>query len=105
MDSLNSTSAPITLTEYLQGLDQDTVARMSRPGSPEVMALMDQHIMGLLGHLPPQGFDVTITTNRENLGRLLATALMSGYFLRGAEQRLEMEQSFATIIHETDPNS
>jgi len=94
---LNSPVTPASLTEYLQGLDPETVARMSRPSSPEVMALMDQHIASLLGHLPPQGFDVTITTNRENLGRLLATALMSGYFIRGAEQRMQMEQSFANI--------
>ncbi len=97
---LNATShpsAPVSLSDYLQGLDQETVARMSRPSSPEVMALMDQHILSLLGQLPPQDFDITITTSRENLGRLLATALMSGYFLRGAEQRLQMEQSLAFL--------
>ena len=38
-------------------------------------------------------FDVEITTNRENLGRLLASAMMSGYFLRGAEQRMTFEDS------------
>lgn len=95
LNPTSNSATPISLSDYLQGLDQETVARMSRPSSPEVMALMDQHIMSLLGHLPPQEFDVTITTNRENLGRLLATALMSGYFLRGAEQRLKMEQSLA----------
>jgi hypothetical protein len=38
-------------------------------------------------------FEVTITTNRENLGRLLASAMMSGYFLRNAEQRMTFEKS------------
>ncbi|MFM7325775.1 MAG: DUF760 domain-containing protein, partial [Nodosilinea sp.] len=30
---------------------------------------------------------------RESLGRLLASAMMSGYFLRGAEQRMTMERA------------
>lgn len=54
---------------------------------------MEQNIVGLLGHLPPERFGVTVTTDREQLGRLLASAMISGYFLRNAEQRLQFEQS------------
>ncbi|WP_208346214.1 DUF760 domain-containing protein, partial [Aetokthonos hydrillicola] len=32
-------------------------------------------------------------TNRENLGRLLASAMISGYFLRNAEQRMNFEMA------------
>ncbi|MEL6816865.1 MAG: DUF760 domain-containing protein, partial [Cyanobacteria bacterium J06598_3] len=45
-------------------------------------------------------FDVTVTTNRENLGRLLASAMMSGYFLRGAEQRLAFEEQLMDSLSE-----
>jgi hypothetical protein len=31
------------------------------------------------------------------LGRLLASAMMSGYFLRNAEQRMGFEQSFHSL--------
>jgi hypothetical protein len=54
---------------------------------------MERNIVGLLGTLPPEHFGVTITTNRENLGRLLASAMVSGYFLRNAEQRMVFEKS------------
>ena len=44
--------------------------------------------------MPQENFDVSISTSRENLGRLLASAMMSGYFLRNAEQRMSFEESW-----------
>jgi hypothetical protein len=81
------------LLNYVQSLSPDTVAQLSRPTSKEAFQVMERNIMGLLGGLPAEEFDVTITTNRENLGRLLASAMMSGYFLRNAEQRMGLERS------------
>ncbi|NER78530.1 MAG: DUF760 domain-containing protein [Leptolyngbya sp. SIO1D8] len=81
------------LLQYVQSMSPETIAQLSRPVSSEVMQVMEHNIIGLLGGLPNQHFDITVTTNRENLGRLLASAMMSGYFLRGAEQRLAFEDS------------
>lgn len=79
--------------QYVQAMEPETIAQLSRPVSPEVMQVMENNIVGLLGGLPSQHFDINITTSREHLGRLLASAMMSGYFLRGAEQRLAFEES------------
>ncbi len=73
-------------------MNPETVAQLSKPGSGEVLQVMERNIIGLLGGLPSEHFDVTITTSREHLGRLLASAIMSGYFLRNAEQRLQFER-------------
>ena len=81
------------LLQYVQAMSPDTVAQLSRPVSSEVMQVMEHNIVGLLGGLPSQHFDITVTTSREHLGRLLASAMMSGYFLKGAEQRLAFEDS------------
>ena len=83
-----------SLMQYVHAMSPETITQLSNPTSSEVQQMMEHNIIGLLGGLPSQHFDVEITTNRESLGRLLASAMMSGYFLRGAEQRLEMEQSF-----------
>ena len=82
-----------SLMQYIYGMSPETVAQLSNPASAEVQQMMENNIIGLLGGLPSQHFDVEITTNRESLGRLLASAMMSGYFLRGAEQRMAMEHS------------
>ncbi|MEM7796754.1 MAG: DUF760 domain-containing protein [Cyanobacteria bacterium P01_C01_bin.118] len=82
-----------SLMQYVQAMEPETIAQLSRPVSTDVMQAMEHNIIGMLGGLPTEGFDVSVTTSRENLGRLLASAMMGGYFLKGAEQRLEMEKS------------
>lgn len=84
------------LWEYVQSMSPDTIARLSKPMSTEVFQVMERNIMGLLGNLPSEHFGVNISTNRENLGRLLASAMISGYFLRNAEQRMVFEKSLQT---------
>ncbi len=85
------------LWQYVQSLSPDTIEQMSKPNSTEVFQLMEQNIMGLLGHLPAEHFGVSISTSREHLGRLLASAMMSGYFIRNAEQRMDFENAICQM--------
>lgn len=82
-----------SLWHYVQSLSPETVTHLSQPESREVLDIIEHNITGLLGNMPQEGFQVEINTNRENLGRLLASAMLSGYFLRNAEQRMGFEQS------------
>ncbi len=79
------------LWQYVKSLSPEMVNHLSKPSSPEVMQVIERNIIGLLGNLPSDHFGVTISTNRENLGRLLASAMISGYFLRNVEQRMNFE--------------
>jgi hypothetical protein len=79
------------LWQYVKSLSPEMVNHLSKPSSPEVMQVIERNIIGLLGNLPSEHFGVTISTNRENLGRLLASAMISGYFLRNVEQRMNFE--------------
>lgn len=81
------------LWQYVQSMNPETVAQLSKPGTSEVFQVMERNIIGMLGGLPSEHFDVSITTSREQLGRLMASAMMSGYFLRNAEQRMTFERS------------
>ena len=85
------------LWHYVQSLSPETITQLSQPESQEVFQIIEHNISGLLGSVPSENFDVAISTNRENLGRLLASAMMSGYFLRNAEQRMGFEQSLLSI--------
>lgn len=82
------------LWDYVQSMSPETIAQLSKPMSAEVFQVMERNIVGLLGNLPSEHFGVTINTSRENLGRLLASAMISGYFLRNAEQRMVFEKSW-----------
>lgn len=91
------------LWEYVQSMSPDTIAHLSKPMSSEVFQVMERNIVGLLGHLPSEHFGVSVSTSRENLGRLLASAMISGYFLRNAEQRMVFEKSLQTAdFHGSD---
>ncbi|MBH8576732.1 DUF760 domain-containing protein [Nostocaceae cyanobacterium CENA369] len=81
------------LWQYVKALSPDTVTQLSKPTSTEVFQVMERNIVGLLGNLPSEHFGVTVTTSRESLGRLLASAMISGYFLRNAEQRMNFEMA------------
>jgi len=80
--------------EYVQSLNRETVVELSKPDSPEVLQLIQQAIVAMLGNLPHDRFDTVITTSREELGRLLGSAMVDGYFLRNAEQRFQIEKTF-----------
>ena len=65
---------------------------LSKPQSQEVLQIMESNILGLLGDLSGEQFAITVNTSKENLGKLLVSAMVSGYFLRNAEQRMDLEQ-------------
>jgi hypothetical protein len=88
-----------SLLRYIHDLHPDVISQLSQPENTEAVRVIEQNVMGLLGHLPTGQFNVEVTTSRENLGRLLASAMMSGYFLRNAEQRFAIEQSFGAIAY------
>lgn len=90
------------LWQYVQSMSPETIAQLSKPSSPEVFQVMEHNIIGLLGNLPSEHFGVSITTSRENLGRLLASAMISGYFLHNAEQRMAFEKSLQTTEYNSN---
>lgn len=81
------------LLKYLQTQSPEVLARVAKSVSPEIKQIISQNVQGLVGVLPSEAFGVQITTNRENLAGLLASAMMTGYFLRRMEQRMELEES------------
>ncbi len=82
------------LWQYVKSLNPETIALLSKPNSQEVLQLMERNIAGLLGNLPSEQYGIKIDTTRENLSKLLVSAMMSGYFLRNAEQRMDLEKSW-----------
>ena len=90
-----------SLFAYIQSLEPSAIARLSQL-SPAVANIMEQKLRQMLGALPTTLFDVTVTTDRESLGQLLASAMQTGYFLRQAEERMDMEQYYSLFNREED---
>ncbi len=81
------------LLKYLQHQSPEILAQIAKSATPEVKQIISHNVQGLLGMLPSEAFHVKITTDRENLAGLLASAMMTGYFLRQMEQRMSMEDA------------
>ena len=86
------------LLNYLQHQSPDVLSRVAKSASPEIQQIISQNVQGLVGMLPSEHFNVQITTDRENLAGLLASAMMTGYFLRQMEQRMELEETLMDSI-------
>jgi Protein of unknown function (DUF760) len=93
----NSNESNDGLWQYLQTLSPETISQLSRPHSHEVFQVMERNIISMLGTLPSEHFGVSISTNREHLGKLLASAMIGGYFLRNVEQRMNFEKAIQGI--------
>ncbi|MBW4476576.1 MAG: DUF760 domain-containing protein [Tolypothrix brevis GSE-NOS-MK-07-07A] len=87
----NSDEYPNQLLKYLQHQSPEVLARVAQSVSPEIKQIISQNVQGLVGMLPAENFHVQITTDRENLAGLLGSAMMTGYFLRQMEQRMQLE--------------
>jgi Protein of unknown function (DUF760) len=83
------------LLKYLQNQPPEVLARVAKSVSPEIKEIISRNVQGLVGVLPSEGFDVQISTDRENMAGMLASAMMTGYFLRQMEQRMELEKRFS----------
>ncbi|MCY7331614.1 MAG: DUF760 domain-containing protein [Pseudanabaena sp. CAN_BIN31] len=95
LGELNSTNN--LLLDYLKNQSPETLTTVAQSVTPEVQQIINQNIQNLLGMLPPPHFNVTVTTDRENLAGLIGSAMMTGYFMRQMETRMQLDHSFANV--------
>tara|TARA_Y100001968_G_C19195840_1_gene637504 strand:+ start:389 stop:739 length:351 start_codon:yes stop_codon:yes gene_type:complete len=81
------------LIQYLQEQPPDVLQRVAKSASPEIQEIIRHNVQGLLGMIPSEQFEVKVTSSRDNFASLLASAMMTGYFLRQMEQRKELEET------------
>lgn len=91
------------LLSYLQRQSPEILARVAKSVSPEIQQIISHNVQGLVGMLPSENFNVKVTTDRDNLAGLLASAMMTGYFLRQMEQRMQLEDlaDSVTLPHDS----
>ena len=81
------------LMQYLREQHPEVLSRIAQSASPEVKQIISQNVQGLVGMLPTGDFNIKVTTDKENLAHLLASAMMTGYFLCQVEKRRDLEES------------
>lgn len=92
------------LLTYLQRQSPEILANVAKSATPEIKQIISHNVQGLVGMLPSESFNVKITTDRDNLAGLLASAMMTGYFLRQMEQRMQLEDLADSVTLPRDLN-
>lgn len=93
------------LLKYLQSQSPEILSHVARSASPEIKQIISHNVQGLVGMMPSEHFNVKISTDKDNLAGLLASAMMTGYFLRQMEQRMHLEDLADSVASPTDPTS
>jgi hypothetical protein len=70
------------------------MAQMATEINPDVKQVIGMNVQALLGYLPASEFTTTISTGKEHMQSLLASAMLTGYFLHAMENRMLMEEVF-----------
>jgi Protein of unknown function (DUF760) len=95
VEDMNAGENP--LLSYLKSQSPELLSELAQSASPEVKQIIAHNVQSLLGVLPSRQFNVEITTNQENLAGLIGSAMMTGYFLKQMETRMNLDKSLGQI--------
>lgn len=79
------------LHRYIQACSVQDMAKLAAEINPEVKQMIGMNVQALLGYLPSADFNTTISASKENMQSLLASAMLTGYFLHAMENRMMMD--------------
>ncbi|MDJ0736217.1 MAG: DUF760 domain-containing protein [Nostocaceae cyanobacterium] len=100
----NELNGENSLLQYVKSMHPETISQLSQPVSPDTLQLIIITVANKLNQLTPQQFNGLISTNRDSLGKLLGEAMVDGYFLRNAEQRMEFEKTLQLTTNKQKQN-
>ena len=82
------------LHRFIQSVSVQDMAQMAAEINPDVKQVIGMNVQALLGYLPASEFTTTISAGKEQMQSLLASAMLTGYFLHAMENRMLMEEVF-----------
>ncbi|AFY72891.1 hypothetical protein Syn7502_00757 [Synechococcus sp. PCC 7502] len=103
MFEIQDTGSNNALLTYLKSQSPEAIELAAKGVSPEIRQIINHNIQGLVGMLPPQQFQVSITTTHENLANLIGSAMMTGYFLSQMETRMKLDSAFGNSFSLSNP--
>lgn len=85
------------LLGYVQEVEPSLMEQFADQAPAQVVEAMRTTVTNMLGTLPPQFFQVTISTVGENLAQLMFSVMMTGYMFRNAQYRVDLRQQIAPL--------
>lgn len=83
--------------QYINSLHPQTVKQLNKPSSTDVVETINLTVATILDHISDDSSESQIVTSHDELGMLLGSVMIDGYFLRNAEQRMELDNIFQEL--------
>jgi hypothetical protein len=86
------TEAYSSLVSFFSDSNKDELTRLAGEVSFEAKDFFDTSVSGLLGQLPEEIADTTLTLSKSALQQLLFSSMVTGYIAKSVEQKLSLEK-------------
>ena len=80
------------LLKYVSEVQPHLIDQFVQHAPSQVVEAMRETVATMVGTLPTQFFEGTVTTTAENLCQLMYSTMMTGYMFRNAQVRLELSK-------------
>lgn len=86
------TESYTSLVSFFSDSNKDELTRMAGEVSLEAKDFFDTSVSGLLGQLPEEMADTTMTLSKSALQQLLFSSMVTGYIAKSVEDKLSLEK-------------
>ena len=89
---LHSEAGSLDFNKFFGSRDKSEILMLAKEISGDAKHFFEANVNGILGHLPAEMADTSITLGKESLNQLLYSAMVTGYMTKAVESRLELEE-------------
>lgn len=99
---LSESHKSLDFNKFFGTRNKDDILMLAKEISFDAKQFFESSITGILGHLPAEFADSSITFSKESLNQLLYSAMITGYMTKAVENRLELESLIKKNDKEVD---
>ena len=99
---LNENDHNVDFHKFFGSRDKEDILMLAKEISVDAKQFFESSITGILGHLPSEFAESSITFSKESLNQLLYSAMITGYMTKAVENRLELESLIKSNDKEVD---
>lgn len=91
----NKNNTP-SLLSYFNETNKDELVRLAGEISIDAKDFFEASVNGLLGYLPEEAVDTTITMSKGSLAQMLLSSMVTGYVTKSVENKISLEKLLNT---------
>jgi len=81
-----------TLNAYFHDKNRDELSQLANELSPDAKEFFEATLLALLGQMPEEFADTSITMSRSSLSHMLFSSMVTGYIAKSVENKLSLDR-------------